>query len=485
MNEQKTNELITHWREIGPAAWAEGAYGWIGEDGQPIKLYPWQRAVLDAWWNNKETIATLAISNVKKTGKTALNAFLTAWRWLTLPGRHFCAGNDLDQASSRVFSEITDMVKRNPYLSQTCKVLNKQILFIPTRSTLVALAADAAGNAGSNHLTASHTETWGILYESGIRAYEELTPPPGLFYGFPALRIADSYAGFEGESKTWHELVDRGLTGERVSEDWSIYRDGGLLLFHMGGEEAQRRCFRGLSEEAEAYYQEQRRTLRANAYLRMHENQRTSGEAAFVPIDAWTACYNPEIRPLMPEDKRRVVFGADASTSRDLTSLVGCVYNPGLDIVDVVYIRVWKPLPDHLRGGKPTVDLEGMRLEIQRLHDKGNVAAVYYDPYQLHSIAMDQRRSGVKMIEHPQTSARVESDQALYDAIMGRAIRHYNDPTLTEHIRNAVALETPRGIRLAKEKTSLKIDAAVALSMAHYGSRKHSPVKRVCKSYQG
>jgi hypothetical protein len=483
--DKQTNELITHWREHSPAVWAEGAYGWIGEDGQPVQLYPWQRAILDAWWDNKDIIATLAISNVKKTGKTALNAFLTAWRWLTLPGRHFCAGNDLDQASSRVYSEIADMIKRNPYLSQNCKVQNKQILFIPTRSTLVALAADAAGNAGANHLTASHTETWGILYEAGIRAYEELTPPPGLFYGLPPLRIADSYAGFQGESKIWHELVDRGLTGERVSEDWPIYRDGGLLLFHMDGEEAQKRCFRGLPEQADAYYQEQRRTLRANAYLRMHENQRTSGEAGFVTPEAWAACYDPEVRLLLPGDSRPVVFAADASTSRDLTSLVGVILDPKLNISDVVYVRVWRPLPDALRGGKPTVDLDGLRQEIERLHKNGNVAEVYYDPYQLHSIAMDARRAGVKMTEFPQTNARIEADQALYDAIMGRVIRHYGDPVLSEHVRNAVALETPRGFRLAKERTSMKIDAAVALSMAHYGARNHSWVRRVCKSYQG
>ena len=74
------------------------------------------------------------------------------------------------------------------------------------------------------------------------------------------------------------------------------------------------------------------------------------------------------------------------------------------------------------------------------------------------------------MIEMPQTASRVESDQALYDAIISRTIKHPNHPTLNEHMRNAVANETPRGFRLAKEKTTMKIDAAVALSMAHHGA---------------
>ncbi len=197
--DKKTNELITHWRQAGPVDWAEGPYGWIGIDRQPIKLTPWQAAILGAWWQRKETITTLGVSNVKKTGKTFSNAVLLAWRWLALPGEHFAVGNDLDQSASRQFQEISEMIRRNEYLRHNSKVNAKQLIFEPTGSTITALAVDAAGNAGANHLTASHTEAWGIVYEAGIRAFEELTPPPGSFYGLPALRICDSYAGFEGE----------------------------------------------------------------------------------------------------------------------------------------------------------------------------------------------------------------------------------------------------------------------------------------------
>lgn len=469
--DKRTNELITTWRAIGPVAWAQGAYGWGGEDGRPVTLTPWQAAVLSAWWSQRDC-STLAISNVKKTGKTFTNAVLTAWRWLALPGQHFTAGNDLDQAASRVFSEIAGMVKRNGYLSQVVKIGQRELVFTPTGSTLTALAADASGNAGANHLTASHTEAWGIIYEQGIRAYEELTPPPGSFYGFPALRICDSYAGFEGESKTWHELVDRGLKGERVSDEWPIYREGGLLLFHVEGMEAQARCFRGNEAEAEAYYQEQRRTLRPNAFTRFHENRRTSGESAFLPEGAWEGCYSPELRPLSVQHTARLVFGADASTSRDLTALVGCGFDEQNNAVMVRYVKVWKPVKiAGIRFGKPTVDLaETIGAEVMRLYQEGQLSEVVCDPYQLHSLMIEWQKAGIKVTELPQTAGRTESDQALYDAVISRAIRHYNDPVLNEHIRQAVAVEGPRGVRLVKEKTSLKIDAAVALSMAHYGA---------------
>lgn len=464
-------DYVARLNELGPVAWCEGAFGWIDEDGKPITLTPWQRAALLAWWENRETSTTFAISNVKKTGKTFVNAILTAWRWLALPGQHFAIGNDLDQAAARQFAMIADMVKRNEYLFQVVKAGKNELHFEPTGSKLTALAVDAAGNAGANHLTASHTEAWWIIYEAGIRAFEELTPPPGKIYGLPALRIVDSYAGYEGESKTWHSIVDRGLQGVAIGGVWSVYQAGGLVLFHMEGETARERCFRGSQAEAEAYYNDQRLMLRPNAFSRMHNNERTAAESQFLPEGAWEACFSPDIHPLRLGDKKRLIVGVDGSTSRDLTALVGVEYNRAKEVTDVVHVRVWKPQRGILRLGKPTVDLEEtVGAEVLRLHKAGLLDAVIADPYQMHSLIIKWEKEGVKVIELPQTTGRIEADQSFYDAVLASAIRHYNDNTLNEHVKNAVATETPRGFRLAKEKTNRKIDAAVALSMALYGA---------------
>lgn len=468
---KKQIDLVAEWREIGPVAWAESPFGFIMEDGQPITLTDWQRAVLESYTAHREAVTTLGISNIKKTGKTALNAVLTAWRWLALPGQHFTAANDLDQSQARQFGMIADMVRRNPYLRDKVKIGKSELLFEPTGSKLTALASDATGNAGANFLTTSHTEAWGILYEGGIRSWEELTPPPGKWYGLPCLRIADSYAGYLGESATWHKVVDRGLSGKRISKEWPIYLQGGLMLFHMESEEARQRCFRGTPEEAAEYYTEQKETLRQNTFDRMHSNIRTAAESAFLPEGAWARAESREVKPLRPGEKVRLVLGVDASTSRDFTSLVGVEYRRELNTTDVRLVRVWKPQRGLLRFGKPTIDLaETVGDAVMELHRAGQIAAVVADPYQLHSLILEWEKAGIRVIELAQNAGRVESDQALYDAIVGGALRHYNEPTLTEHIQNAVAVETPRGFRLAKEKTSKKIDAAVALSMAHWGA---------------
>ena len=180
--------------------------------------------------------------------------------------------------------------------------------------------------------------------------------------------------------------------------------------------------------------------------------------------EQWGACYSPEVQRLADDDRRRLVLGADASTSRDLTALVGTSYNRTSGRVEVLYSRAWTPKRGILRGGKPTVDLEmTIGAEVLRLYEAGLVDAVVIDPYQLHSLAISWEKKGIKVIELPQTSGRVEADQALFDAIDTGGIVHTGDKVLTEHILNAVALETPRGLRLAKEKTSKKIDLAVAL----------------------
>ena len=54
-----------------------------------------------------------------------------------------------------------------------------------------------------------------------------------------------------------------------------------------------------------------------------------------------------------------------------------------------------------------------------------------------------------------------------------KGIRLYKAPDLREHVLNAVSVETPRGIRLSKQKTSNKIDGAVALSFAVLAAVQH------------
>ncbi len=466
MTKNKAIELVEHWRACGPIAWAESKYGWIGDDGKPITLTPWQCATLQAWWEHKDTTSTLAISNAKKTGKTFLDAVLLCWRWLALPSEHYAVGNDLDQSAGRQFQMIADMVKRHPYLKLNCDVTKNKLTFNPTGSTIEALACDAAGNAGANHLTASHTETWGIVYESGIRAYEELTPPPGKKWGFPAMRICDSYAGVEDESVTWHTLVDRGLQGKHISDDWPIFQAGGLLLFHMDGTEAQERCFRGTPAEAEAYCADQKEQLRPGAYLRMHENRRTTGGESFIDLAWWDACQDKSLTPLMERGSHLLSVGIDAAIKHDSAAVVATYFDDETKKIVLAKHRIW--IPTRIEP----IDLDATIGEyLQDLYAHYNLYACLFDPWQMQSLATRLAQHGLPMREYPQTVSNLTAiGQNLYELIKHSNLRTYPDDQCRRQVSKAIATETPRGWRISKEKQSSKIDFVVALAMSALGA---------------
>ena len=75
------------------------------------------------------------------------------------------------------------------------------------------------------------------------------------------------------------------------------------------------------------------------------------------------------------------------------------------------------------------------------------------------------------MIEFAQTVGNMtDAGQALYDAIKHKTLKLYQDGELRKEACFAIGKETPRGMRIVKEKASHKIDAIVALAMAMLGA---------------
>ena len=93
------------------------------------------------------------------------------------------------------------------------------------------------------------------------------------------------------------------------------------------------------------------------------------------------------------------------------------------------------------------------------------------DPWQMARSVATLRDAGVPIEEMPQSQANQTAfTSALFDVLTGRTLRLYPAPDLREHAMHAVAIETARGLRLAKEKASMKIDSTVALAMACYAA---------------
>jgi hypothetical protein len=78
---------------------------------------------------------------------------------------------------------------------------------------------------------------------------------------------------------------------------------------------------------------------------------------------------------------------------------------------------------------------------------------------------------GLPCEEFAQTSGNcTRMGQALFDLLTGKNLRLYPSADLRTQALNTISVDSSRGWRISKEKSSRKIDAIVALAMACVGA---------------
>ena len=218
------------------------------EKGKPWSLSTYQRRVLVLAF--AASLCLLVWSEVKKSGKTFIAAFLGLWWAFTNPRTEvIVVANDLEQSMSRVFATIVALCQFNPALRESVTIRATSIL-VSNGTTITAIASEYRGAAGSRHSLVIFDELWGFTSENGQRLYEECTPPPT---EPNAWALVVTYAGFMGESKLLEAIYQRGLAGERIDNDLEVYRADELVMLwsHTPRQPWQ----------TETYYAEQRRSL--------------------------------------------------------------------------------------------------------------------------------------------------------------------------------------------------------------------------------
>jgi phage terminase large subunit-like protein len=394
----------------------------------------------------------LLFSGPKKIGKTAFAAMLTLYVVLVLGGRFaeaYLLANDLEQSTGRVFQAIKRIVAASPLLASDAIVTKEKIEFPSSGATITALASDFAGAAGANPTISVFDELWAYTSERSHRLWDEMVPPPTRKI---ACRLTVTYAGFSGESKLLEGLYNRGLTAEQIAPD--LYAADGQLTYWSHQFSAP--------WQTEGWREQMRRQLRPNGYLRLIENQWVTSERRFVEPEWWEACVDPEARPVLSDPHLVVHAAVDASTKRDSTAIAVVSFDNATKRVRLIWHRIFQPTPAEPLDFEATV--EATLLELRQ---RFRVQSIRYDPYQLASTAQRLQRRGLPMWEFPQTTGNLtEASSNLYELIRGHNLAAYPDPDIALAIRRAVALETPRGWRITKEKASHKIDVVVALAMA-------------------
>lgn len=192
----------------------------------------------------------------------------------------------------------------------------------------------------------------------------------------------------------------------------------------------------------------------------------------FLPsITLWDAC-----QVVLPALDRRtpLILAADAAVSGDTFGLIGISRHPSIQgAVAVREVRAWEP-----KKGEQ-LNFQDIEEEIKDFCQSFNVLLIAYDPYQLHQMMTGLRTSskmrngsdfpGVRTVEVKQGAERLIADKQLLDLILNKRVFHGDDKLLRQHLDNADRkLDQDRKLRIVKREDKLKIDLAVALSMACY-----------------
>jgi hypothetical protein len=300
-------------------------------------------------------------------------------------------------------------------------------------------------------------ELWGYTAESDRRLWDELVPPPTRK---AAWRLTVTYAGFSGESVLLADLYQRGIAQPQIAPD--LYAGEGQLTFWTHSPVAPWQTPR--------WYEQMRRQMRPNQFARMIQNRWVTSESSFVDLAMWDACVDRELKPAESDRNLPVYVAVDASLKRDSTAIV-VVATDG-ERVRLVYHRIFQPSPDQPLDFEATIEST-----IVELCGRFSVQAVRYDPWQMASVSQRLIRLGVPMQEFAQTSGNLtDSSSNLYDLIKSQNLSVYADDGMRLSISQAVAVETPRGWRIAKEKQKHKIDVVVALGMACHAAVKQQQI---------
>ena len=215
---------------------------------------------------------------------------------------------------------------------------------------------------------------------------------------------------------------------------------------------------------------QQRALLTPGGYTRLIDNEWTAGESQFIDPSEWDALVGHDMAPYPKSQDESVYVGVDASKGARKgadTTAAAAVYREG-ELFRLVAHRIWAPAT-----GRGDIDLRVTVLPwLQELKQQYRLGQVFYDPYNMSTLAQIAIEAGLPMEELPQTPGNQTAFTGVFlDLMRSGGLRVYKAPDLREQVLNAVMIETPRGIRLAKEKADRKIDAAVALAMAIWGAQ--------------
>ena len=423
--------------------------------GEPFELLPAERQFLQHAFklkdNGKLLYSEWVYSCPKKSGKTTFEALVELTMVLLFGGAYpeaYILANSREQGKGRVFEIVCRIVECSPLLRDEAEITADTIYFPAFHATIKVIPSDAGSAAGSNAVIAGFDELWAYASENARRLWDELTPPPTRKI---ACRMTVTYAGYEGESVLLEELFRRGKQQPCIGED--LYGGDGLLMFWSHTPVAP--------WQDEDWHSQMRRE-RASAYAREYLNQFASSSSQFVDLTKWDRCVDDNLGTLPSAPFLEIFVGLDASLKHDQTAIVCVAHDETAQVLRLVRHFIFQPSPEQPLDFEQTIERT-----LLDLSTKYQVRAILYDPWQMQAVAQRLLKAGLPLQEFPQSSPNLTAaSQNLFDLIESQSIVLYPDAAMRLAVSRAVAVESPRGWKISKEKQSHKIDIVIALAMA-------------------
>lgn len=461
--------------------------------GRPVKMRKWQRDEIRKIYDNPAGTRRAILSFGRKNGKSALAACLLLLHLVGPEARPnsqlLSAAQSRDQAAL-IFSLAAKMIRLKPELLEHCDIRDtRKEISVPALGALYrAMSAEASTAYGLSPVFIIHDEL-GQVKGPHSELYEALETATGAQEA-PLSIVISTQAATDADLLS--VLIDDAIQNEDQRVVVSLYTapmdldpfsDQAIIAANPAFGDFQN------ADETRAMADDARRMpSREPNYRNLILNQRVEATSPFLSRTLWAENAGEVI-----EDFRGlpVYLGLDLSDCNDLTALVAIAPIAGKWHVKPIF---WLPEADlrhralkdrvpydvwHDRGllkltpGR-SVEYEWVAYQLRVIFDTWDVMLCAFDRFNFKHLRPWLQKAGFNEEELERFVEFGQGFQSMSPALRSLEsdflrckIAHGDHPVLKMCAVNAVAVSDPAGNRkLAKNKSSGRIDGMVALAMA-------------------
>ena len=467
--------------------------------GKPFELLPWQEQIVRDLFgvikpNGYRQFNTAYIEIPKKNGKSELAAavalLLTCGDFEERAEVYGCAADR--QQASIVFEVAADMVRMCPTLNRRVKInaSSRRLIYLPTNSVYQVLSADSYSKHGFNvHgviFDELHTQPNRKLFDVMTKGSGDARMQPLYFLITTAgtdtksicyethQKAVDIMAGRK-KDKTFYPVI----YGADQEDDWNdpkVWKKANPSLGYTIG----------MDKVKDAYNSAKQNPTEENSFRQLRLNQWVKQAVRWMPMDKWNLCNTPVDMEAL---EGRVCYGGlDLSSTTDISAFV--LVFPPLDDNDKYWILplFWIPednmdlriLRDHvpydvwhrqgfLEATEGNVIYYGyIEKAIQRLGERFNIREIAFDRWGATQMVQHLEEMGFTVVPFGQGFRDMSPPtKELMRLVLAGQIAHGGHPVLSWMMDNVYVRQDPAGnIKMDKERSTEKIDGAVAMVMA-------------------